>query len=228
MNSVQALGTAEKRLESIAANLANLSVNGFKRSNVSTRSFQSVLNGEMRTSVTSKRSTDFSQGELRTTGEPLDVALHGPGFFAVESPTGEVYTRDGRFFLDDKGVLQTMEGLPVAWEGSRGTLDPVGAPATIDEEGNVRQGEQAVGRLRVVDFDRTDLLTTDRRGFFRAPPTLQPSASTATVRHGQLEQSNANAIDELVALIAVQRQFESGTRLMSTIDQTYRRLTSPR
>ena len=228
MNSVQALGAAEKRLESIASNLANLGVNGFKRGSTSSRSFDVFLDGRMQTRTTTRRTTDFSQGPLRATGDELDFALPGKGFFGVVGTEGEMYTRDGRFFLDDKGVLQTMEGLPVAWDGPRGTIDPNGGKVTVDFEGNVRQGETPVGKLRVVDFERVERLQVDRRGFYRAPNDLATTPSTAQVRQGHVESSNASAIDELVALVAVQRQFEAGTRLMSTIDQSYRRLTTPR
>lgn len=228
MNSVQALGVAEKRLDAIAGNLANLAVNGYKRSNVVSKTFETVLHGERQTRVTSRRSIDFSQGTLRPTGGEFDLALHGKGFFGVEGQDGELYTRDGRFVVDDKGVLQTLDGLPVTWEGPRGTIDPAGGKITVDFEGNVSQGTTPIGKLRVVEFERTDRLTLQRGGFYRAPNDLEITPSTAEVRQGSLETSNASAVDELIALISVQRQFESGTRLMSTIDQSYRRLTNPR
>jgi flagellar basal body rod protein FlgG len=225
---VAALGTAERRLEAIASNLANLSANGFKRTSSATESFDSLLNGRLERRMATRRVVDFTQGPLRQTGEPHDLAIFGPGFFAVEGQRGELYTRDGRFFLDDKGVLQTMEGLPVAWEGGRGTIDPTGMAVTIDGEGSVRQGETQVGKLRIVEFDHPDRLSSERNGFFRAAHNARARTSSSELRQGYLEQANVSAIDELVALIAVQRQFESGTRLMSTIDQSYRRLTSQR
>lgn len=215
-------------MEMIAANLANLSANGFKRSDAATQSFDVVLDGRIERRVSTRRVTNFSQGVLRPTGGVYDLALKGAGFFTVEGRDGELYTRDGRFQVDDQGVLQSLDGLPVAWEGARGTVDPKGEPVTVDQTGMLRQGTTEVGRLRVVEFERNERLVPQRGGYFRAPAELAPLPSGSLVHQGHLEQANVAAVDELVALIAVQRQFESGTRLMSTIDQSYRRLTNPR
>jgi flagellar basal-body rod protein FlgF len=227
-SSVAALGSAEKRLESIASNLANVSANGFKRTSTATRSFDAVLRGQAERQIASQRVIDYGQGTLRSTGEAYDLALFGSGFFAVEGRAGEMYTRDGRFLVNDTGVLQTLEGLPVAWEGPRGTIDPNGAAVTIDAHGAVHQGEAQVGKLRVVDFARLDRLQPLRGGFYRATREAVAAESQAEVRQGHLELANVAAVDELVALVTVQRQFEAGTRLLSTIDQSYRRLTSQR
>lgn len=227
-SSVAALGAAEKRLETIAANLANSSAPGFKRSGTASFSFDALLGQRIERRVAARTTIDYTQGPLKPTEGTFDIALHGTGFFTVEGAQGELYTRDGRFFADDKGVLQTMDGLPVAWEGARGTVDPGGAAVTVDTEGIVRQGDQTVGRLRIVDFEHYEQLEHQGGGFFAAPRNVLPIASEALVRQGQLEQANVSPIDEMVALIAVQRQFEAGTRLLQTIDQSYRRLTTPR
>jgi flagellar basal-body rod protein FlgF len=228
ISSVATLTTAEKRLEAIASNLANLGTNGFKRTSTASASFDALLEGRVARGVASSRTLDFSQGALRATAEPYDLALHGEGFFAVEGPGGELFTRDGRFVVDDRGVLQTIRGQAVAWDGPRGTIDPVGAPVAVDAEGHVRQGETSIGRIRVVAFGRPELLRPHSGGFFSAPAEATAQPSLAQVRQGHLELANVAAVDELVALIAVQRQFESGTRLMTAIDQSYRRLTNPR
>jgi flagellar basal-body rod protein FlgF len=220
--------SAEKRLEVIASNLANVDSNGFKRSSASSREFARVLNGRIERELSTTLQYSFAQGALRQTSETYDFALSGDGFFAVEGSQGELLTRDGRFFVDDEGVLQTFEGLPVVWDGARGTIDPAGQAITVDAEGVVRQAANQVGKLRVVDFDDKSSLTVDSRGFFVAPSSALEKAPEAQVRQGYLEQSNVSAVDEMVAMIAVQRQFESGARVMSAIDQTYRRLTNPR
>jgi len=227
-HSVQALGSAEKRLEMIASNLANLSAPGFKRTADVVHSFDSVLGNRVQRRTVTRRETDFSQGTLQSSANTYDLALHGRGFFTVEGARGELYTRDGRFLVDDKGVLQTQEGLSVAWQGARGTIDPTGAAVTVDAAGNVRQGDAEIGQLRIVDFDRPSELVTRRGGFFEAPTQLVPRPSEAEVRQGYIEQANVSAVDELVAMIAVQRRFEMGTRVMGSIEQSYRRLTNPR
>ncbi len=227
-HSVQALGSAEKRMEMIAANLANLSAPGFKRSADVQHSFDQVLGSRVERRTVSRRETDFSQGTLAATSNTYDLALHGRGFFTVDGQNGELYTRDGRFLVNDEGVLQTQEGLPVAWEGPRGTVDPTGAAVTVDAAGMVRQGDSEIGKLRVVDFEHPGALVVRRGGFFEAPQGAVPQPSEAEVRQGYVEQANVSAVDELVAMIAVQRRFEMGTRVMSSIEQSYRRLTNPR
>lgn len=220
--------SAEKRLETIAANLANVDSNGFKKTTATVREFERVLRGRVEREISTKLQYNFAQGALRQTGETYDLALAGEGFFAVEGAQGELLTRDGRFFIDEKGALQTFEGLPVVWQGARGTIDPAGVSITVDGEGYVRQGPNQVGQLRIVDYEDKKSLTVDSRGFFIASPELAERPAEAQVRHGYLEQSNVSAVEEMVAMIAVQRQFEAGARVLSSIDQTYRRLTAPR
>ena len=228
LQGVNTMRSAEKRLEIIASNLSNVDSNGFKRSGAVSREFERVLAGRSERGIETRAQYNFAQGPMKETGGEYDLALAGEGFFVVDGPDGELLTRDGRFFVDDRGVLQTFDGYPVAWEGARGTIDPVGGSLTVDAEGYVRQGQSQVGRIRVVDYEDKSQLAVDSRGFFVAPLSAVPQPAAADVRHGYLERSNVSAIDEMVALISVQRQFEAGAKLLSAIDQTYRRLTSPR
>jgi flagellar basal-body rod protein FlgF len=225
-SGVEAMAAAERRLESIATNLANVSVHGYKRRGTATESFERALEGRVERSVRTRARVDYSQGPLESTGEPLDLALTGSGFFALETPRGEAYTRGGRFHLDAAGTLQTQDGFPVAWEGARGTLDPQGEEVRVDPDGQVWQGEVQAGRLRLVDFAEPARLEPDRRGYLHAPAGAQPRAREGEVRQGQLERSNVSAMDEMVALIATQRSYESAAKILSSIEQGYRRLTA--
>ena len=226
--AASAMAAAEQRVEAITSNLANVGATGFKRKNVVTHSFQNALNRHMQPQIASKESTDFSQGSLRPTEGEYDLALEGPGFFAVDTKQGEVYTRNGAFHIDQNGVLQTRDGLPVAWEGQRGTLNALGKAASVDAQGNVRQDGNEIGRLKLVDFADPSLLTLDREGNLRAPGDALRQAPTGNVRQGVLENANVNAIDEMVGLIAAQRSFESSARTLSTIEQVLRRVTNSR
>jgi flagellar basal-body rod protein FlgF len=227
-SGVAAMDLGQQRLDTIAANLANLTTPAFKRLSSSTQGF-SVQRGARRVDgIRTQQAVDFSQGVLQRTANPLDVALVGDGFFAVDTPAGEIYTRNGAFRLDERGLLQTAEGYPVVWEGGRGRIEPVGAEVVIDASGTVLQGDARVGRLKLVAFAEPERLTLDRQGYFHAPPRLGRSVSAAEVHQGALESSNVGAIDELVAMIQVQRSFEIASNLMRSIDQTYRRLVTPR
>ena len=227
-SGIAAMNSAERRLEAITSNLANLSSTGYKRLSTATQSFESELRGNMEPQISTRTVLDFSQGVLRNTGNPYDLALHGSGFFAVETAAGEVYTRNGQFRVDDEGLLQTIEGFPVAWDGPRGTIDPLGLDVSVDTEGLVRQGETEIGRLRIVDFEDPTLLEFDRKGFYHASGEMYETTPTAVVRQGTLEGANVSAVDEMVAMIAAQRSFESSAKLMQTIEQSYRRLTRAR
>jgi flagellar basal-body rod protein FlgF len=225
-SGVEAMTAAEKRLDVIATNLANLSVSGYKRRNTATANFATTLRGQTERHIATRMTIDFTQGAVESTGNTYDLALSGSGFLAVETASGEAYTRGGRMQVDSAGVLQTLEGHPLAWEGARGTIDPLAEEPRIDAEGSVWQGEQRIGQLQLVNFSAPERLSADREGYLHAPPTLARSAHECELRQGHLERSNASAVDEMIALIATQRSYESAARLMTAIDQGYRRLTA--
>lgn len=217
-----------RRLESIANNLANVSTTGYKGSKSATRSFRVPGAHDGRQQLETTAIIDLSQGELRRTGNQLDLALHGPGFFAVESPRGEILTRGGSYQVDANGVLQTSEGYPLAWNGPAGTIDGTGEPVQIGADGSVRQGDRQVGVLRTVDYAASDRLRQLDGGYFRAPNYLQESTFTGAVHQGALEASNVTAFQELVEMIQLQRSFQSMSRMISNVKETYDRLARSR
>lgn len=225
-SGVEAMTAAEKRLDVIAGNLANLSVNGYKRRSTTTASFESALAGRVERHLATRTTVDWSQGAIEATGNDFDLALQGQGFLAVETPTGEAYTRGGSMRLDPDGVLMTREGWPLAWEGGRGRIDPLGEAVRIDAEGHVWQSDEQVGQLKLTNFANPDRLTRDSQGYLHAPPRLAETAHELELRQGYAERSNASAVDEMIALVSTQRSYESAARLMSSIEQGYRRLTA--
>ena len=224
---VAAMHSNEKRLDTIAANLANLSAHGYKRQASVTRAFTLGTGDRRHDEIATQHSTDFTQGELERTGNPLDVALEGSGFFAIDTKTGRAYTRDGTFHLDQQGTLLTADGQQVAWEGSSGRIRPTGEAIAIDASGAVRQGDASIGRLHVVDFDDPARLQEDARGNWRAPRGLEEKPSTAAVRQGAVERANVNSMDELIGMVVAQRRFENSATVLRSIDQTYKRLNQP-
>ena len=215
-----------RRMDSIATNLANLSVNGYKRFGEATEVFEVPgRHGQKLWGQRADAQVDFSQGNLNRTGRELDLALTGSGFFAVESPDGEVYTRDGEFQLTAEGNLVTMHGWPVAWSVRDGLIDPTGEQLAIDAEGNVRQGLVDIGRLRIADFSDPQSLRPGERGTWEAPAGLAEATPTAVVNQGALEESNATAVEEMVAMVATQRHFDVLTRTVSAIQEIEQRLT---
>jgi flagellar basal body rod protein FlgG len=225
-NASAALRAGEQRLESIANNIANVSTRGYKRETTFTHALRASRAGGSQ--VATRGSSDLSQGQLETTGNPFDLALEGRGWFAIETPGGRAYSRDGSFHLDDRGALVTADGYPVAWKGQRGVLKPAGESVVINSDGRVNQGQSAIGQLDIVDIEDPSSLAPVGSGRWIAPPNARELPAKAFVRQGSAENSNVEAMDELVALITVQRSFESAATAVRTIEQSYRRLNQPR
>jgi flagellar basal-body rod protein FlgF len=227
-SGVASMRAAEQRLDAIAANLANSGTAAYKRRSLSTQSFDVARGGRMNREVMTTERTDFSQGPLQRTGNSLDLALNGKGFFVVEGPQGEVLTRNGAFMVDEAGGLITREGYPVAWDGPRGRLDAVGDEVFVSETGEVRQGQTVVGDLRLEGVADEQLLQLTHDGYFQASASMERVPAEAEVHQGALEGSNTSSLDELVAMITVQRSFESATNTMQMIQRSYQRLLNLR
>lgn len=222
-----AMSAGEKRLESITANLANASTVAYKRRASFTLGVPAGPDSRV-LHLQTHQTIDQSNGPLQQTGNDLDLALEGDGYFVVEDENGRAFTRDGRFHLDDRGALVDVAGRAVGFEGGQPLLDPVGDPVAVDSAGNITQGTRQVGRLKVVDFDDREQLREDSMGSFRASPSMPEKPSTAAVRQGSVERSNVDALEELVGLVIAQRSFETASAVVQRIDQTYRRLNQPR
>jgi flagellar basal-body rod protein FlgF len=215
LTSVAASGLRSRMesLEMLANNVANASTGGYKCD----REFYSLyVAPEADSSPTStmpvieKPWTDFSQGLLSSTGNPLDLALSGTGFFAVNGPGGPLYTRNGSFRLAKDGRLSTTEGYAVRnADGNSLTLQGTG-PVQIAADGTVTQDGVAVGQLQIADFTSTAGLIKQGSNYFQAAdPSVVPSAAQGTsIGQGQLEGSNAGSSESAVRLISVMRQFE--------------------
>jgi len=226
-NGVSALRTAEKRLEAITANLANVDTPGFKRQGGATQAF-TVPAAEGYLEVDTRHRSDFSQGDLERSSSPYHLAIEGPGWFVVEGVSGELYTRRGNFRVDGAGILQSSEGHPVAWESAAGLIDPHGDLVQVDGGGVVRQGDSEIGRLRLVDFAKQEALSSVGGGYYTATQSANELPAAGAIHQGHLESSNVSSMDELVSMITVQRSFESANRLVQMINRTYERLLQQR
>lgn len=225
-SGVAAMRAAERRLEAVTANLVHVGTPAYKAQATATRAF--ALPNSRETQVGTTTSTRHEQGDLRASGDPLHLALDGPGFFVVEGQRGELVTRRGDFALDPGGVLVDCEGHAVVFEGRAARLDPTGPTVTIDGAGQVRQGEVEVGRLRIVDYAHPEQLERLNGGYFLAHPRAEERIHGAIVHQGALEASNSSAVDQLVELVQVQRSFESAARVMNLIEQSYKSLIERR
>lgn len=229
----------EKRLEVIANNLANVNTAGFKRDDVSFQAYLSSSEGVAAAVtppyptgqagssfwVTYESRTDFSPGPLQQTGNRLDLALNGRGFFSVESPDGPVYTRRGNFTLSPEGVLVTQEGWPVQGTSGEIRLDassagPYGLDVTVGEDGAVRVNGRDAGRLRVEDVaDPTGLIKIGQGYFKLAETAATTEPENVRVAQGFLEMSNVEAVRAMTEMIEILRGYESYQRVIRSVDE---------
>ena len=199
----------------LANNIANAETGGYKAD----REFYSLyasteasdLEGDTaaRLPVIEKNYTDYSQGSMRGTSNQLDFGIEGKGFFAVNSPSGVAYTRNGRFQLTASGKLVTGDGYPVCGESGQAiTLDPA-LPVSVAADGTIRQSGQIRGKLELVDFEDHAQLVKQGSTLFRLRDTkTKPIASTAQVQQGRLESSNVGSSESAIRLVSVMRQFD--------------------
>lgn len=218
----------ERRLEAITANLANLDTPAYKRVSTGTRAFQVPGGREADIETVAHATTDFTQGELQSSANPYHLALMGNGFFVVDGPDGQLYTRNGEFHVDQNGELLTNEGFPVAWETKSAPIDPTGEIVSVDASGQMRQGSLEIGQLSLASFGDPSSLEKLGGGYFLARRGNSERPTDAVVHQHYLERSNVSSVDELVGLIAVQRSFENAQNVMQLIDQSYERLTASR
>jgi flagellar basal-body rod protein FlgF len=175
---------------------------------------------------------DFSPGTLRPTGNDLDLAIQGDGFFAVQTPDGVRYTRVGRFQLDPDGILVTSHGYPVLAGGSTVTLNPDDGPVLFGEDGSIstdlaKNGQmlQVVGKLDVVDFPNRAALVPGPDNVFDAG-TQAPTQATGKVAQRMLEDSNVNTIVEMTNMIEVTRNYQAIQRFLDSEHERQRRAIS--
>jgi len=152
---------------------------------------------------------DHAQGALQSTGNPLDVALSGAGFFTVSSSNGPLYTRNGSFRIAAGGQLTTAEGYAVRnSDGAAISLD-ASRPVQISQDGTITQDGIVAGKLEIVDFPSRAGLSKQGGNYFRTTdPAVRTTAADATVAQGHLEASNTGSAEAAVRLVNVMRQFE--------------------
>ena len=213
MDPITALAASGMRsrmesLDLLANNVANASTGGYKAD----REFYSLYvapqsEGDPPATmpVVERPWTDHSQGVLQSTGNPLDLALNGKGFFEVDGPSGPLYTRSGSFHVAGSKLV-TADGFAVRGTGRTPLVVQSSSPVEISSDGTVRQDGNVIGQLSIVDFTSA-ALSKHGNNYFRAagPPAARAGA---IVEQGKLEASNSGTADAAVRLVAILRQFE--------------------
>jgi flagellar basal body rod protein FlgG len=217
-----------QEFEIITHNLANVSTAGYKRR---CNAFSKILDeqpGEVETyspgSVDLNWSLDFSQGNTVETARPLDCALHGKGFFVIETPEGSLYTRNGIFSTNQNGQIVDSQGRIVAGEAGPITIpNNVGiSQLNVSSDGSISAGGTAIGKFRLVDFQNDeDKLAPAGDNCYRMPEAniVPVAAANIVVRQGYQEGSNVKIIDELVDMIMVARLYEANMKFITATEE---------
>lgn len=239
------------RLDTIANNLANVNTPGFKRDGqlfreyltsyekepgtitvpripASIESFYDLQGGDKSYVEANGSYTDFSQGALKQTGNQLDLAIEGDGFFEVMTPQGVRLTRVGSFTLDGEGRLVTKQGYPVLREGTPGE-DPAAreirltnARVSIAPTGEINDGEQIIGKLSLVTVENKDALQKIGNSLYTLKDNFEPQLMVAagySLHQGFIEASNVNPVREMTDMIMTTRVFESTQKGIQAYDQ---------
>lgn len=252
------------KMDTIANNIANVNTTGFKRDQqvfneyltsfekeqevmrvprvpASIESFYDMNGGDNAHVNSTGTFTDFSQGALKKTGNPMDVAIEGSGFFEVLTPQGVRLTRAGNFMLDGNGQLVTKEGFPVlreqtdeaqasAVDGVSNTIDPNQRivqvsgqqPIHISDFGEIYEGNNLIGKLSVLNVLNTESLQKEGSNHYNFKGNSTPQVAqlnNPNLRQGFLESSNINVVQEMTDMIATQRAFESTQKAIQAFDQ---------
>ena len=203
----------QKRLDTIANNVANASTPGFRGEGVK---FETLLSQASSTPVAfaSAGASYLSReaGELVPTDSAFDVAVQGDAWFGIQTPAGTAYTRDGRLKMSPTGDLQTVNGYAVLDAGgSPIQLDPNAGPPRIGRDGGISQGNRALGSIGLFRIDdKADLKRFDNSGVIPdRPATPVVDFSKSGMVQGFVERSNVNPVMEMSRLIMVSRAFDA-------------------
>jgi flagellar basal-body rod protein FlgG len=220
------------RMDVLANNLANINTTGFKRDRVFVRMLEQSAaaaadgRGDM-TGVTTGKYIDTSSGSMQQTDNPLDLAIEGDGYFAIQTPRGLRLTRNGNFTLNKEGILTTSDGYPVL--GLNGAIQLPEKQkldlksVTISASGEVVSDKEPLGQLRIVVPERADALQKDHESLMfvdASERVLDVAPEQVNVRQGFLEESNVEGIEEMIAMIELNRGFETDQKMIQSQDAT--------
>lgn len=228
----------ERQMQVFANNMANVNTAGFKQDD---QAFKAVMARVQVATPAFAHSADFGQqigvrpfgpaervfvaphalhtsfeaGRIRITGNPLDTAIQGSGFFEVKTPHGVRYTRSGMFSLDSQRRLVTNLGYPVM--GTKGEIKIPPGTVQVSSQGAIHVDGQPVATLKVMDFPADHMPQKHLEGLF-ASDAATP-AKNPQVQGGHIEESNVNAIGEMVKMIQGMRNYETAQKLIQTLDR---------
>jgi flagellar basal-body rod protein FlgF len=219
----------QHQMDVVANNIANINTTGFKAESILFEEYvmpvardKDFAPVDQPLSFTQDWATihDLGPGAIVQTGNPLDVALEGEGFLAVQTPEGERWTRSGALQINAEGVLVNFDGHPVMGDGGEIRFDSTETSVMIDSNGAISTNAGAKGRLRVVEFVNPQALAREGDNLFSGG---EPLAALGTrVVQGAIEKSNVSGVAEMTEMIRVQRAYESIASMLQRQDDIRR------
>lgn len=240
------MAAQQNRLDAIANNLANVDTAGYKRDITVQKSFSELLLrradfdgvytipsgsadaapiiGKLGLGVeTNENYKDFTQGSFRATSSNTDMALGGEGFFAVQTPDGERYTRNGNFMIGKEGILETKEGYPVL--GENGIIHVTDDSFKVSEDGMLYASDTSdiIDRFKIVRFDNERYLKKQGSSLYQTNDIsglahVAEGDERPRIIQGYMETSNVNVVNEMVQMIEVNRAYEANQKTISSQD----------
>lgn len=234
MENAQLIGLSrqmalQRQMDVVANNIANLNTTGFKSEQLLFEEYlmpvardRDFSFPDQRLSFTEDWATihDMSAGAVTDTGNPLDVALDGEGFLAVQTPQGERYTKAGSMAIDARGTLVDLQGNPVLSELGPIRFTPTETDISITADGTIASSDGIKGKLKVVEFADPQAATREGNNLW-AGGNPQPATQTRVVQ-GAIEKSNVSGIAEMTEMIRVQRAYESAASMQERQDEMRR------
>lgn len=216
----------QRQMDVVANNLANINTTGFKSENMLFEDYlmpkaaDNVFTGSDTTlHFTDDWATrhDMEVGPIESTGNPLDVAISGPAFLSVQTPSGERYTRNGALQIDAGGTLVDLNGNPVLSTSGPVQFDSSDADISISAEGTISTSNGTKGTLKLSEFGDPQILAHEGDNYFSGP-SGNPATQSRVVQ-GALERSNVSGVAEMVSMIRVQRAYQTLASIMERQDQ---------
>ncbi|MGJ3258645.1 MAG: flagellar basal-body rod protein FlgF [Rhodospirillales bacterium] len=223
--------TLRRQMDVVANNLANMSTHGYKSGQMmfvehltKSKGGESLLTPKLAYVRDIATMTDTKPGAIESTGNPLDIAIQGEGYFVVQTPEGEHYTRNGRLQLDNTGQLVNQLGQPVLADGGAPLIfAPEDTEIVISKDGTVSTNNGELGKLRVVRFDNDQLLDrTSGAQFTTTEDNPAQDVEDPTVLQGAVEGSNVEPILEMANMISVHRAYDSVKSFIEREDERQR------
>ncbi len=211
-----------RQMDVIATNLANLETAGFKSEHmIFAELIEQTSEGEFLSIVHDVSFVrDLSEGPLTGTQSPLDLAIHGDGYFVVDTPDGERYTRHGVFQLDDTGNIVTTDGHPVLSSGGAPIAIPLDATnITITRDGTISADTNEIGRIKLVQFDDPQALSKVGSGLYDAKDQTPQPSTDSEVLQGMVEKSNVKGVVQMTRMIDTVRSYQAAAKLVDTEHQ---------